>query len=100
VNQQDPLHRCLVCSSEFVHLVETRPIAAEGLSALLRCPNCGVHRAGVFSRRALAALEKRRQVGEDELRLQVRRLELTARVDEIGDFAAALDADAILPEDF
>jgi hypothetical protein len=100
VNENDPLYRCLVCSCDFVYLVETRPVTSSGLSALLRCPNCGVHRAGVFSRRALAGLERRRQVGEDELRVQLRRLELTNRVDEIGDFAAALDADAILPEDF
>jgi len=100
MTERDPLHRCLVCSCEFVHLVETRPISDSDLSALLRCPNCGVHRAGVFSRRALAGLERRRQVGEDELRVQLRRLELGNRVDEIGDFAAALDADAILPEDF
>jgi hypothetical protein len=83
-----------------VYLVDALEMTSEGHPALLRCPNCGVHRAGVFGRRVLDALERRRQVGEAELRVQLRRLELTNRIEEIGEFAAALAAGAIVPDDF
>ena len=99
-DERGPLHTCLVCACDYVYLVEARSMGLDGKPALLRCPNCGVHRAGVFARGDLEALERRRQAGEDQLRSHVRRLEIRQRLEQIDRFAEALDAGAILPEDF
>jgi hypothetical protein len=99
-DERGPLHTCLLCSCPYVYLVDTRSMGMEGRPALLRCPNCGVHRAGVFTLGALEALERRRQRGEEALRSRLQRLENKDRLAEIERFAAALAADAILPEDF
>ena len=100
IDERGPLHTCLACASDYVYVVEQRSMGLDGRPALLRCPNCGMHRAGVFTPAALEALERRREVGEQELRDELRRLEMEERLDEVERFAAALDADAILPEDF
>jgi hypothetical protein len=73
--ERGPLHRCLLCDSTLVYLVHEHDDGGPGRPALLRCPNCGVHRAGVFSVEALEELEVHSLAGQLALLGQLQRIE-------------------------
>ncbi len=66
----------------------------------LRCPECETCREGVFSQDTVDAFDEELDVGTDALTADLRRLTRANMADEVDRFAAALEADAILPEDF
>ena len=72
----------------------------ESWSVLLHCPNCGVHREGVFSQACVEAFDEMLDQGADALAADYKRLMRSNLMDEIERFAIALEADAVLPEDF
>ena len=67
---------------------------------LLHCPNCDVRREGVFTQQAVDAFEEELDRGIDALTRDYKRLMRANMADEIERFVRALNADAILPEDF
>ncbi len=94
------LHECLNCGSELVHPVEWEPSGPESWSVLLRCPECEVHRLGVFDQPTLDAFDRELERGDVMLvdaYLELVRENMAVDVDR---FAHALEAGAILPEDF
>jgi hypothetical protein len=94
------LHVCLNCESPFVHPVEWEPAGPASWSVLLRCPNCEVHRLGVFPQTDLDAFDAHLDADDALLREayeQVVRDNMQADADRL---AHALAAGAILPEDF
>jgi hypothetical protein len=96
----DALHECLNCGSAFVHPIEWEPSGEDTWSVLLRCPECEIHRLGVFDQATLDALDRELDRGDTALRdayLTVVQENMTAEVEV---FAHALSAGAILPEDF
>jgi hypothetical protein len=67
---------------------------------LLHCPNCDTYREGIFGQRTVDAFEEALERGADALKSEYKRLVRANMVEEIERFVGALDADAILPEDF
>jgi hypothetical protein len=94
------LHECLNCGSGFVHPIEWEPAGGDAWSVLLRCPECEIHRLGVFDQAALDALERELDRGENALREAYVQAVQDTMAAEVEVFAHALQAGAVLPEDF
>ena len=94
------LHVCLDCSSELVYPVEWAEAGPENWSVLLHCPNCDLHREGVFSQDTVEAFDEKLDYGADLLAGDYKRLMRANMADEIERFVGALESGAILPEDF
>ena len=97
--EQD-LHVCIECSSELVYPVEWEEAGTENWSVLLHCPNCDVYREGVFTQENVEGFDDQLDRGSDALARDYKRLMRANMADEIDRFASALEAGAILPEDF
>jgi hypothetical protein len=94
------LHICPECDCELVQPVDWAE-APQGLWELvLQCPNCFWVDEGVFEQEEVDALEERLDDGLTEMLSDLRRLTRANMCEEIERFAAALNADLILPEDF
>ena len=94
------LHACIQCSSELVYPVRWEEAGPENWSVLLHCPDCDVHREGVFSQNAVEAFDEELDRGIDALTRAYKGLVRANMAYEIDRFVGALNADAILPEDF
>lgn len=94
------LHVCLDCDSGLVYPVEWQEAGPENWSVLLECPNCHTCREGVFRQETVELFDEQLDRGADALARDYKRLMRANMSDEIDRFAAALHADAILPEDF
>jgi hypothetical protein len=94
------LHECLSCGSEMVHPVEWEPAGDTAWSVLLRCPECEVHRLGVFDQPVLDAFDQQLERGDTALREAYMTLVRENMAAEVEVFAHALTVGAILPEDF
>jgi hypothetical protein len=94
------LHVCLDCESDLVYPVEWQEAGPENWSVLLECPNCHGNREGVFTQDTVELFDEELDRGADALARDYKRLMRANMSDEIDRFAAALEAGAILPEDF
>jgi hypothetical protein len=94
------LHICVECSSRLVQPVAWGQVSVQSWELELYCPNCGHTREGVFAQDDVALLEEQLDDGVDEILRDLKRLTHANMTDQIDRFAAALDADMILPEDF
>jgi len=97
--QQD-LHMCVECDSQLVYPVQWEEAGPENWSVLLHCPNCDVFREGVFTQENVELFDEELDRGADALARDYKRLMRANMADEIDRFVGALDAGAILPEDF
>lgn len=93
-------HVCPSCQMPFVFPTEALEVDEWHFAVGLRCPNCDWEGVGVYDDEALEQFD----IGLDEgTRTLVAALDALAAAnarDEADRFAAALQADAILPEDF
>jgi hypothetical protein len=94
------LHVCMECDSSLVYPVEWEEAGPENWSVLLQCPNCQACREGVFTQDTVELFDEQLDRGADALARDYKRLMRANMSDEIDRFAAALEANAILPEDF
>lgn len=94
------LHVCLECASEFVYPMRWEESGEENWSVLLHCPNCDLYREGIFTQQTVEGFDEELDRGADTLASDYKRLVQANMADEIEVFAAALAANAILPEDF
>ncbi len=94
------LHVCPMCASELVQPMEWGPIGGQCLELTLRCPNCDWSRRDIYDHAQVAELEERLDDGIAEILRDLKRLTDANMADEVDRFAAALEADLILPEDF
>jgi hypothetical protein len=94
------LHVCHHCDSELVYPVEWEESGSENWAVLLHCPNCDGFREGVFNQDTVEAFDEELDRGADLLAGDYRRLMRANMAEEIERFAGALEANAILPEDF
>ena len=67
---------------------------------LLHCPNCDIYREGVFAQDTVEAFDEELDRGADALARDYKRLMRVNMAEEIDRFVGALQADAILTEDF
>jgi hypothetical protein len=94
------LHVCIECASELVYPVRWEEAGPENWTVLLHCPNCDVHREGVFAQETVEAFDEQLDRGGDALARDYKRLMRANMAEEIERFVGALRADAILAEDF
>jgi hypothetical protein len=94
------LHVCVECDSGLVYPVQWEEAGPENWSVLLHCPNCDVFREGIFTQDNVELFDEELDRGADALARDYKRLMRANMADEIERFVGALEADAILPEDF
>jgi hypothetical protein len=94
------LHMCPGCDRDLVYPVEWEEISPTHWEVLLRCPNCEWREIDTFDQPTVDRFDEKLDVGTDILLRDLKRLERANMEEEIERFARALNADAILPEDF
>jgi hypothetical protein len=98
--QLDDLHICPECDRDLVYPVEWQEASATHWEVLLRCPNCEWNELGVYDQATVDRFDETLDNGTEHLVRDLRRLVQANMEEEAERFANALDADAILPEDF
>ncbi|MGH2986945.1 MAG: hypothetical protein ACRDLO_09695 [Solirubrobacterales bacterium] len=99
-NRTVALHICPRCESELVYPIDWAPAEEEGWNVGLRCPDCEWTGGGLYTQDVVDRLDRALDAGTQRL---LRDLNLLARAnveEQIRCFAAALEANHILPEDF
>jgi hypothetical protein len=94
------LHICPECDSPLVQPLEWTEAPLGFWELTLHCPNCEWLDEGVFDQDQVDSLEEKLDEGLTEMLTDLRRLTQSNMTDEIERFAAALQTDLILPEDF
>ena len=94
------LHECPSCECDLVYPVEWEEVSPTHWEVLLRCPNCEWNEVGTFDQPTVDRFDKRLDTGTETLIGDLRRLQQANMEEDIVRFARALDAGAILPEDF
>ncbi len=94
------LHMCPECDRDLVYPVEWEEVSPTHWEVLLRCPNCEWSELGVYDQATVDRFDETLDTGTELLVRDLRRLVQANMEEEAERFAAALDADAILPEDF
>jgi hypothetical protein len=97
---QHELHVCRECSSGLVYPMEWEEAGPEYWRVALRCPNCEWTAAGVFPQDLVDLFDERLDQGTEQVVGDLKRLMHANMSEEIDRFVSALDADAIVPEDF
>jgi len=97
--EQD-LHFCVSCRSNLVYPTSWDEAGQDSWRVALRCPECESVREGVFSQATVDAFDEELETGTDALAADLRSLCRANMAEEIERFSAALEAGAILPEDF
>jgi hypothetical protein len=93
------LHICIECASALVYPTEWEE-AGENWRVSLRCPNCQWAATGLFSQDLVDAFDERLDEGTEQLVCDLKQLMHANMSEEIERFVSALDAEALLPEDF
>jgi hypothetical protein len=96
----DSLHVCQGCESELVQPQDWRATSDDHWELTLHCPNCDWSCRGIYSQAQVESLEEQLDIGVEAIVRDLQRLTSANMSDEIERFAAALEADLILPEDF
>jgi hypothetical protein len=94
------LHECPSCECDLVYPVEWEEVSPTHWEVLLRCPNCEWGEVGTFDQPTVERFDKHLDSGTETLIHDLRRLQQANMEEEIVRFVHALDAGAILPEDF
>ena len=96
----DDLHVCPECDRDLVYPVEWQETSATHWEVLLRCPNCEWRELGTHDQATVDRFDETLDNGTEGLVRDLRRLVQANMEEEAQRFANALNADAILPEDF
>ena len=94
------LHICAECSSTLVYPTHWDEAGPENWRVSLRCPNCEWTSTGVFSQDLVDDFDERLDEGTEQLVSDLKQLMRSNMSEEIDRFVTALDAEALLPEDF
>ena len=94
------LHECPSCERDLVYPVEWEEVSPTHWEVLLRCPNCEWSEVGTFDQPTVDRFDARLDTGTETLLGDLRRLQQANMAEQIEQFARALQAGAILPEDF
>jgi hypothetical protein len=98
--QIDDLHVCPECDRDLVYPIEWQEASATHWEVLLRCPNCEWSELGVYDQATVDRFDETLDNGTEALVRDLRRLVQANMEEEAERFSNALNADAILPEDF
>jgi hypothetical protein len=95
-----PPQVCPECDCELVQPVDWQEADGSGWTVSLRCPNCEWLGSGTFAQELIDSFDEILDDGVQVLLCALKELTRDNLSDEIDRFVAALEADAILPEDF
>ena len=96
----EDLHLCRDCDSDLVYPVEWEEAGPEHWQVDLRCPNCEWTATGVFAQDVVEDFDEELDRGTEVLTEDYKRMVTANMAEDIDRFSKALEADAILPEDF
>jgi hypothetical protein len=96
----DELHLCPECDRDLVYPVDWEEASPTHWEVELRCPNCEWSEVGTYDQATVDRFDESLDLGTDALVKDLRRMVQANMEAEAERFAAALDANAILPEDF
>jgi hypothetical protein len=96
----DELHICPECDRDLVYPVDWDEASTTHWEVVLRCPNCEWTEVGKFDQPTVDRFDETLDLGTEALVKDLRRLVQANMEAEAERFAAALNANAILPEDF
>jgi hypothetical protein len=96
----DELHICPECDRDLVYPVDWEEASPTHWAVELRCPNCEWSEVGTYDQATVDRFDENLDLGTETLVKDLRRLMQANMEAEADRFAAALDANAILPEDF
>jgi hypothetical protein len=94
------LHLCPCCDRDLVFPVEWEEVSPTHWEVLLRCPNCEWSEVGTFDQPTVDRFDEQLDIGTEILLRDLKRLQQANMEEEIDRFVSAVNADAILPEDF
>ena len=94
------LHVCPECERGLVYPVEWEEASSTHWEVLLRCPNCEWGQLGVFDQDTINRFDEQLDLGTETLIRDLKRLQQANMEDEMDRFVRALNAGALLPEDF
>ena len=94
------LHECPSCECDLVYPVEWEEVSPTHWEVLLRCPNCEWSEVDTFDQPTVDRFDEQLDIGTEILLRDLKRLQQANMEDEIDRFVRAVNADAILPEDF
>ena len=94
------LHICLECASELVYPIEWDEAGPENWRVALRSPNCEWVATGIFAQDVVDTFDEVLDEGTEQLVTDLKQLMHANMSEEIDRFVVALDAEALLPEDF
>jgi hypothetical protein len=94
------LHECPCCERDLVFPVEWEEVSPTHWEVLLRCPNCEWSEVGTFDQPTVDNFDEKLDIGTEILLRDLKRLQQANMEEEIDRFVKAIDAGAILPEDF
>ena len=98
--QVDDLHICPECDRDLVYPVDWEEASMTHWEVALRCPNCEWTEVGTYDQATVDRFDEQLDFGTEALVRDLRRLVQANMEEEAARFAAALEANAILPEDF
>lgn len=94
------LHLCPCCDRDLVYPVEWEEVSPTHWEVLLRCPNCEWSEVDTFDQPTVDRFDEELDIGTEILLRDLKRLQQANMEEEIDRFVRAVNADAILPEDF
>ena len=98
--QIDDLHVCPECDRDLVYPMDWEEASTTHWEVELRCPNCEWSEVGTYDQTTVDRFDEHLDNGTDALVKDLRRLVQANMEAEADRFGAALEAGAILPEDF
>ena len=94
------LRLCPCCDRDLVFPVEWEEVSPTHWEVLLRCPNCEWSEVDTFDQPTVDRFDEQLDIGTEILLRDLKRLQQANMEEEIDRFVRAVNADAILPEDF
>jgi hypothetical protein len=96
----EDLHICPECERDLVYPMDWEEASVTHWEVELRCPNCEWSEVGTYDQATVDRFDEQLDQGTEALVKDLRRLVQANMEAEAERFAAALNANAILPEDF
>ena len=96
----EDLHVCPDCRQQLVYPVEWEEHDETNWEVSLRCPNCEWQVVGIYAQDVVDRFDEELDRGTEALVRDLKRLTRANMEDEVERFVRALQAGAILPEDF
>jgi hypothetical protein len=96
----EELHICPACSSDLVYPTDWAPADEGHWHVALRCPDCEWNGGGAYAQRMLDRLDEALDRGTEAVMDDLNMLVQADMEEQVDRFAAALENDLILPEDF